>query len=337
MAETQASIDYPVYLGVWINWSLGGRIQGSTVTLTHRNGALLTAFLAIFITFAGSRLWRIICFVLYRILLGKPGIPHDGLYHQRQAILRNSSDEKSGLISLFQILLAWRRRTYQPFQRLVPIIGVSLLVFVGITLASVFSSRISSNGGNEVLISSPNCGTAVISKNTTITQFDQIYGPWEAERLTSYANYAQRCYSDSAEAGSARRTGCTPFVKRKLSTVVDRDAVCPFEETICRHKNGNIRIDTGHINSQHLGLNLPNESQFSFRTTLQCATLKNSGYQKVAFYSEDKPYIRYFYGARAVAGLANDSNPYTYEVEQISGEEVAWRGFGHPDADYGIQ
>ena len=71
MAETQAAVDYPIYLGVWTNWSLGGRIKGSTITLDHHNGALLTAFLAVFIAFAGSRLWRIVCFVIHWTFLSK--------------------------------------------------------------------------------------------------------------------------------------------------------------------------------------------------------------------------------------------------------------------------
>lgn len=58
-----ASLDYPVFLGVWTNWSLGGRVTGSTITLTHRNGALLIAFIALFVTFSGSRLWRILRYI----------------------------------------------------------------------------------------------------------------------------------------------------------------------------------------------------------------------------------------------------------------------------------
>lgn len=320
MAETQVDINYPVYLGVWTNWSIGGRITGSTITLNRRDGALLTAFLAIFVTFTGSRLWRIICFISHQVLLSKPGTPQDGLYHQRQAILRNANDEKVGFLNLSQALWAWHQRAYRPFKRMIPIIGLSLFIAAAFPLGSIFSSKISSGMGNEVLISSSNCGTAVIPDNSAVEQVERIERPWEIERVTSYANYVQRCYPDSAGADS-----CTPFVRRKLSSTVDRNASCPFDERICRKQHGNIRIDTGYIDPQaHIGLNTPIDLQFKFRKVLQCAPIVSRDYQKVAYFSPDKPYMRYFYGALKLSPL-NITQSFTYEVERTLPEEVAWR------------
>lgn len=53
MADLGVSDEYPIHLGFWTNWS-HGRVKGATITLTHRNGALLTAFLALFVAFAGT-------------------------------------------------------------------------------------------------------------------------------------------------------------------------------------------------------------------------------------------------------------------------------------------
>lgn len=83
MAEVQ---EYPVYLGAWTNWS-HGKISGLTITLTNQNGALLTAFLALFVTFTSTCFWRILSFTLHQHLSSSSA--QDGLYHQRQSILRN--------------------------------------------------------------------------------------------------------------------------------------------------------------------------------------------------------------------------------------------------------
>ena len=340
MAETQASINYPVYIGIWTNWSRGGQIKGSTITLNHRDGALLTAFLAIFIAFAGSRLWRILCFILYQLSRPRLHLAHaqDGLHHQRQAILRNATDEKSGFLSLLYILLAWRRKASRPFTRMLPVIGLALFVSIALAIGSIFSSRISSDVGNEVLISSPECGINISnsSVNPTVEQALEIENAWSVERMTSYANYAQRCYSDSL-ADSAGRSGCSPYTKRRLSSMIDRNASCPFEESICRSQHGNIRIDTGYFGSQDIGLNLPTDLQFKIRKTLQCAPLQSKNYQKVSNYSQDKLYTQYYYGSVLGAADKRPRGRFTYEVEVKSSEEIAWRQLNSPDADYSTQ
>ena len=48
---------YPVYLGVWTNWSRG-KVYGLTLTLRRQEANLLVAFTAFFIAFVG-RAYRI--------------------------------------------------------------------------------------------------------------------------------------------------------------------------------------------------------------------------------------------------------------------------------------
>ena len=70
-----------VYLGLWINHSYG-KIRGVTLTLTRRDGGLLIAFFALFVTIAGTEFWRISCFAIHHLLSSEH--PRDGIYHQRQ-------------------------------------------------------------------------------------------------------------------------------------------------------------------------------------------------------------------------------------------------------------
>src|SRR4051794_20253796 len=77
-----------IHHGPWINWS-HGLIQGATITLGERDGGLLTAFIATFVTIVGAGLWKIICYTSHQ--LRSTPTPQDGLHHQQQVILKNST------------------------------------------------------------------------------------------------------------------------------------------------------------------------------------------------------------------------------------------------------
>lgn len=327
--------DYPVYVGVWTNWSRGGRLTGSTITLSQRNGALLTAFLALFITFTGSRLWRIICLTLHQYF--QTYLPQDGLHHQRQAILRNSINEKASLWSFIRIFWAWRGRAKQPFCRLLPVIVLSLFATAGFSIGSILSSKISSAMGNEVLLSTSECGTPLGSTygSSTEGKGDQIvrtFNPWFAEKVTSSANFVQTCYGNSSG-------NCGPYVRKRLFSTIDNNASCPFkQQQICRHTTGNIKIDSGYLDTQNdLGINAPIDLQFHFRMINHCAPIRTVGYTGSVQYSTGKSYVRYFYGPTSVENLSmsENSTSYTYVTEQQSAEEVAWRNVS-TDAQYEV-
>src|SRR5689334_19332660 len=107
MSNFGVSTDHLIYRGVWTNWS-HGKVLGSTLTLTQRDGNLLVAFLALFVAYAGTSFFHLTCFVLHYIFSSRnsPKIStkepckatHHALYHQRQAILRNSSGPTDGLV-----------------------------------------------------------------------------------------------------------------------------------------------------------------------------------------------------------------------------------------------
>lgn len=153
MANLEATTGYPVHLGYWTNWS-HGRYTGSTITLTNRNGAILTSFLAIFITVMGTSFWRIVCFGLHQLYSSK--VAQDGLYHQRQAILRNAGNESSSLFIYVRMLWTWPSGA-NGLKRLAPLLGLtlaSMVLFAGAgTLASKFVQM-----SDELLISGPHCG-----------------------------------------------------------------------------------------------------------------------------------------------------------------------------------
>lgn len=126
--------------------------MGSTLTLTQPDANLLIAFTAFFIAFVAVRFWIILCFALHRFY--STSHAQDAIYHQRQAILRNSSSPEHGIRLLLQLLLTGRR-SKKPFG---PVFAAFLAVSCigAFTVAGGFSSSISIAIGNKVLLKSIN-------------------------------------------------------------------------------------------------------------------------------------------------------------------------------------
>lgn len=269
MAISSAATDeqYPVHIGAWTNWSRG-KVMGATLTLRRQDADLLIAFTAFFVAYIGTRFWRIICFAVHRT--SSTARPQDAVYHQSQAILRNSSSPESGLTLLLGLL--WSSRRSQ--KRLRPLLAATcaLLCLAAFGAAGGLSSQISTRVGNEVLIKSAGCASSILSEFDLQSYFTTL--PATAERVNNAANYAQQCYSNSSD-----RTDCDRLVESRLEGMVDMDAPCPFDDQICQSQSGNIRLDTGYVNSHsHLGLNSPEKQRVLWRNVLHCAPLTTDGF-----------------------------------------------------------
>ncbi|KAI0856675.1 hypothetical protein F4860DRAFT_396917 [Xylaria cubensis] len=275
---SQSSNDgqYPVYVGVWTNWSRG-QVLGLTLTLKREEANLLIAFTAFFITFVSTRFWRIMCFAFHRHYATNTS--RDAVHHQRQAILRNSSTPESGL-QLF-LRLIWTNRhgksRFHPFW----VVVAAVTSIAAFTAASGLSSQISTAVGTEVLIKSLNCGslnltTFTASDGITSTALLQlVQGPHLAEKANNAANYAQQCYST----GAAGTLSCERFITKVIGSTKDQNTTCPFEQKMCRSLSTNLRVDSGFINShKDLGLNAPPQDRFMARYVLHCAPIATTNY-----------------------------------------------------------
>lgn len=100
LAEQSGVQENTVFLGVWTDWS-HGPIAGATLTLTQRNGGFLIAFIALYVTVTGGRFWTIVAFIAH--ILQSSDTVRDGIYHQRQAILRNTNSSVLGLWKMFRL------------------------------------------------------------------------------------------------------------------------------------------------------------------------------------------------------------------------------------------
>ncbi|KAK8112477.1 hypothetical protein PG984_013003 [Apiospora sp. TS-2023a] len=300
-----------VYLGVWTNWSRG-YVLGSTLTLSREQGNYVIALIAFFIAFVATRFWRIFCFIFHRSFSSPTSA--QTMHRQRQIILCNSSSPESGLVSLTLLLWSWRRLGVRRLFGLV-LTTLFVVVFVsGFVVAGSFSSRISSDVRNEVLLRASHCGFLVRPSDTD----NGLYNTYRSQQSSAAINYAEQCYSSGRISSMVE---CERFLVPKLPTAVaDYDAGCPFEGDICRSNSSNILLDSGYIDSrEHLGVNAPDGQ----RRHALCP-LKTEGYTNVAVVSDgvhtadNQTIVNFDYGGRVKGTQGNlTKEPYTYEAEDV--------------------
>ena len=304
--DSSLASQYPVYTGVWTNWSRGA-VYGATLTLTRSNADILISFISFFVAWVGTCVFRIGCFVAHFARSSQDA--RDGLYHQQQAILRNASDPEYGFRMMISLGWAWRRRAKSAIFRVLGLVVMSLVCLTGFSVASLFSSQISSKVGNEVLLKGANCSipTPTIDLSTvTGDLYDNWFVPrnraW-ALRMQNAANYALQCYSTTGE----RQLECATFTQRRLPVAADMRAGCPFNSTICRAADANLFLDTGYLDShEHFGMNAAPSERFLYRKVVHCAPLVTEGYVRTVNISNDTSYTVYNYS------VGNSPPPYAY-------------------------
>lgn len=317
---------YPVYVGVWTNWSRG-RIFGSTLTLNRRDADLLIAFTAFFIAFVTTRVWRIICFVFHRSY--STADPRDAIYHQRQTIFRNSSSPESGVQML--LWLTWANRHSRRWLYPIPATIAAAVCIGTFTAAGGFSSRISTAVGDEVLIKTYNCGyTLAISDSSDPSYFSALSD--SATIVNSAANYAQQCYSNQ----NTSLLDCNRFTVQKVGKRINNQAECPFENHLCRNGSANLRIDSGYLDSHDvLGFNAPPDERIMFRNVLHCAPLTTTGYTHEGNLSIGR-YTFYHYGTHTVSPSEKSNYVHAAPSVEVQYAPQASRDISAPTSNYAL-
>ncbi|KAI8626174.1 hypothetical protein F5Y19DRAFT_466563 [Xylariaceae sp. FL1651] len=273
-----SNLTYPVYVGVWTNWSQG-RVLGARITLDQQGANLLIAFVAFYITLVTSSTWRIACFVLHWYYSSRRS--RDALHHQRQ-----------------------RSRAKNVYSRLLPAIAYVTFLVVGFTLAAGFSSKVAVD--DQVLISSPHCGMWTIPEDTPVDIIQAVVSSAISQELDAAVNYAQQCYLPSQ---SFTTLNCGTFVQNHVNTTVKLNATCPFDQSICSSQDSNIELDTGYLDTHKIfGLNAPLRERFLWRKKVRCAPLRTDGFSSSFTDSLNQSYTRYSYGDN----LSEKGINYTY-------------------------
>lgn len=169
----------------------------------------------------------------------------------------------------------WRRPNFASFWRLLPSIFFAILTFTGFIVAGIFSSAITTTMGQEVLLQGSNCGRWKIFTNDT--ERSNLEHAYFSKTVAASFAYAQRCYRKDANPRD-----CAIFFQPRLQWKSYHNTTCPFpNKDICISDSGNLRLDSGYINSDHhLGINSSPKTRFLIRTVVECAPLRTKGYSR---------------------------------------------------------
>lgn len=257
-----------IYTGVWINWSRG-RVLGSTLTLTARDGTVLVSFITFFFTIVGTQLWRALSFILHQSRVSPA--PRDGLFHQQQVVLRNSSTPAGAAWLFLQQGWYWKGRAKHHLLRSIPWLILSLLYIALFAFLSIYgASAILKAAGDDRILVAHECGYL------TVKDGEAGFNRLNARRRETIATaniYREQCYE-----GEPDPIACNLYAKPKLEwneTVED----CPFAGDDLCYKDNVLRLDTGWLDSnKDLGINTPYEDGLKYRRTTTCAVLLDGKY-----------------------------------------------------------
>lgn len=259
-----------VYTGFWTNWSKGNQIVGSTITLSSNAAAVLTAFLAMYVSLAASHLWSLIAYMIHQSRQQVTSGKCRPILQQQQVVLKAGLPPSSTVIRLTGLFWANRSVT-SSLRNSWFLILISLLCAIGSIAAGLYSSQIiDSTAQLEVLLSSPNCG--FFDDTTFETNQMQMAAVQNfLDTLTMSAAYSQRCYN------STDGQECAPFAVPAIDWTTRWDIPCPFDQSMCIGLA--MELDTGLLNSNTiLGLNSPPEGQIDLRKITTCAPITQDNY-----------------------------------------------------------
>ncbi|KAF2438610.1 hypothetical protein P171DRAFT_491268 [Karstenula rhodostoma CBS 690.94] len=301
-------ISQHVYTGFWINRTLDTP-YGATLTLSRQSEGFLIAFLTVYVGFVGTSVWMIARFCLHFAFSAR--LRPDGIYHQRQVLLKNSKTAPEALQDAFYLLWAWRKRSKGGFWRVFPVVVGAATIASATAFASIFSSRVTEKGSNEVMLLGKGCEHNRSVK--TDVEFKTLYQTWHI-RAVDYLIQAQACYRDRLTSQPKR---CQTHVRASLPYTLFSNATCPFANKVCRNSDENLRLESEPLDSfTDLGIN------------------HAPRFKLITHHNSSITYIRYKYGRLA---MLNDDevNNYVYQAQlKVARQNVSMSSFveaGVPD------
>ncbi|KAL5363435.1 hypothetical protein BJX96DRAFT_167478 [Aspergillus floccosus] len=254
------------YTGVWINWS-EGMVRGATLTLSQRNAGVLTAFLAILVSFSGTMFWSILSFIIHQAYTTDPSQGQDALHAQRQVIIRNKGAGAAAwaLIKLpFEIGHTPSRA--KALGRSLPFALLAILNILLFGASGLLTSYITKAAGNSVIILGPSCGG--FDYNTT-----DVRNYTSKALLDTYeaVTYVRQCYQSNVS-----QLACAQYVRQSLPFTTNPNASCPFAADLCAYNDHSaFQMDTGLLDSaEDFGVNAPSSDRIKFRRVATCAPVR---------------------------------------------------------------
>ena len=258
------------FIGLWNNYADGGQL---TLTLDDTQAGILASFLVVFAGITALSGWNIARFLLHQSRSGGPA--HDGLHHQVQAILRNSTGLVQALQLIFQVARAWRERlgVVLVARRLLGVFSVAFVFFVGSTFAQLFISLAWSTSGAQFLVRTDSCSFYFPDVPGQPLRSDQAEYIYQKSRLEAAMIYERVCYSEGAIANSPE---CSTFPVPTIN-IEQEDDVCPFADpTLCISADSvPVKLVATVNTNMHLGINAKAGDSITYKRTARCSPIQN--------------------------------------------------------------
>ncbi|KAF2682061.1 hypothetical protein K458DRAFT_342341, partial [Lentithecium fluviatile CBS 122367] len=251
--------------GLWTDLEKGS-VMGKTITTDTQTGAFVIALLAILSSLATAHLWHLVTFLIHQ--LRADGRARDALFRQQQAILRTLPTPGALVADSLKLYWHWKSKE----GKWLAIARVSLLVllsglFVAMTwAASIFSSLAVDTSNLRVLVNSPQCGFI----NMTFDNLNEISLNYLTEILTTAEPFADQCYLSQ----NSSLPGLCDALVRPRHIFTTEAVECPWDSSMCAGGDEPaIRIDSGLIDLNDFGLNLPAKDRVQVRKSTTCGVV----------------------------------------------------------------
>ena len=210
----------------------------------------------------------------------------------------------------------WRNHANHGLLRTLPLICLGVLQISVFGVAGLFSSRVTT-ASDEVLVAlNEYCGYIT---PPTFTEWDSEYlDATRTQLLERRAGFSQSFqYNQNCYSATPSKIGCNIYAKSNISSQVNNETACPFNDAICIGTDSAFTIDTGYLDSDlDFGINARKEDRIQYRKVMTCSPLHTTDYMSnwtsgpEDSLPEDQ-YLYYYYGP------TSDSN-WTYSYDNYS-------------------
>ncbi|CAK4034557.1 Hypothetical predicted protein [Lecanosticta acicola] len=257
-----------IYKGVWYDHAT----RKLVLTLSPGAAGFLTAAVVTWVNICAAATWPIFRYILYSVRR-RVDTTKDVFYHQRQALLRNSTSATNAATLLIKLIYGWKSYRGRAVVRSIAYLSACVVVFALWLLCGLYAPYIYTKTGSDVLLaSSPHCGLPVPPFDSLVDDglVSQMFQIEEVASVTSSRGYVQQCYEQS-NSSSAQ---CTTYPRRALPIKIS-DTVCPFgtNHDICTTINSTtVQLDTGFLDSNtDFGVNAMANDRLKYRKVASCS------------------------------------------------------------------
>lgn len=307
-----------VYVGLWNNHDLGS-VFGKVLTIPYRTGAILVTLLAILVTLAANRSWKIWRFLLHislDTLRRRLHIQDHFSIRKQQAILRNSETAGGALLSLLEVSRANKStKSATPTRNIFPVLLLfALLHWVGFIALGILTTKV--NIGSVVRSAkTDDCGIwlplGLLNQDWTYDKPMMTATELGLNTTIAAENYVRNCYVTE----SASIADCNVYVQRKISHTTEL-VPCPFRDpSVCLGpKTDALAMDSGNISLSDLGINWQSAADISVRRRSVCTPIVTEPF----LYSREASltYTQQFSGVDPAIAQAKLPQAYSFTVDE---------------------